>query len=97
MNDIRFSRVQIQPGVKVFYAIKNVAPYTCHVVDLSNLDIFYQASLLDSPNAIIQAYHNGSSATIIIDDFSYKKIIVSKNIKNVVSHSTFIKERIPSL
>lgn len=39
MDDIRFSRVMILPGAKVFYAIKNSPPYTCFVVDLVNLEV----------------------------------------------------------
>jgi hypothetical protein len=56
MTDLKMSRVQILPGVKIFYAIKNAAPFTSYVIDLTNLEIQFLATILDTPNPIIHAY-----------------------------------------
>jgi hypothetical protein len=97
MPDIKISRVQILPGVKTFYAIKNSAPFTAYVMDLNNLNILFTGTVLDVPNPEIHVYNDGSESLIVIDDKHFKKTLISQFNREVVPLSQFLKAKMPEL
>lgn len=83
--------------MKTFCAIKSSAPYTSYVMDLNNLNILFNATILDIPNPSINVYNNGITSEIVLDDKQLKKTLISPHLKQVTSFSNFIKKHFPKL
>jgi hypothetical protein len=95
MEDISYSRAVFLPDIKVFFAIKQNSQKV-YILDLSNLNIKYQALLIQDRVPRLSRYETEfNESYAVVDDESYMKMTIPSESSTIINVSSFFRKFLP--